>query len=364
MISKFHFINSIFALLLLCAPVCAEDKPSLKIGALLSFTGGLEQWCSYIRDGIELAAAEEGEVKVKVIFEDDHSADRKSTVTAAQKLVNIDNVDLLYTWTASTAPVIIPIAEKGHAPLLVGAFDENVAAGGPHVFGSNVNYRLVPRDVARFLIRARNAKKLALILAADDWSKGFEAPFEAEAKLLGVPIALNETVSPNETNLRPLVTKLKELHVDAVLAPLYANSLYSFLRQARELHFQGSIHVGDGMFEQDLKVIGPASEGVFAGQIWVDSKDFSKKVKSRLGADSNPLQLGLIASGYDWVRHLRLGAEKLVHDGKTISRENLRQMLGSFESSGYTGKQMFGAPPEYSGEITMVVQNGKYVPFP
>jgi branched-chain amino acid transport system substrate-binding protein len=338
----------------------AENSATIKVGAVLSLSGGLEQWCRYIRQGIELAASASSDIKIELTFEDDRSVDKKSAATAAHKLLNVDKVDLLYSWTASLVPVLVPMAENARTPLFIGAFDRRVAAGGAYVFGGFVNYDLVPREIARFFVLKRGVTKLALIMAADDWAQNFEKPFREEAAALGATILFVETVSPEEQNFSSLLLRLKREKCCAVLAPVYGGSLYAFLKQAREMRFPGLIHVGDGMFEEDLKVAGESAEGVYASQIWLESKELATAVRNRFGETLNPLQLGIVASGYDWVAHLQGAGRKIVSEGKPISRDVLREALATYRSHGYLGEQMYGAPPAKSGEENVVVRNGRY----
>ena len=348
-----------------------QNFPEMKVGSLLSFSGGLEQWCGYIREGAELALndikfanelnskSNKPVLDFKIIFEDDHSIDKKSAVGAATKLINIQQVDVLTTWTASTAPVLIPIANKNKIPLIVGAYDSNVAKGGEHVFGAFVNYDVLPREIANFLVLKRGAKKVGLLTAEDDWSQSFVVAFKEEVAKLGATLVFEDTVLPTEKDLKPQIIKLKTQGVEAVLSPLYGSSLYTFLRQIKELGYQGLIHVGDGMFEDDIKVVGEATEGVFSSQIWLDSKDFLDKYKTKYN-NANPLQLGLVASGYDITKHLYEVGFKLVSKNQPISKDNLLNELKTFESKGYLGSLMMGKPPVGTGEKLMAVKNGRY----
>ena len=344
---------------------------TMKVGSLLSFSGGLEQWCGYIREGAELALNDiklvndlnsknsEPVLDFKIIFEDDHSIDKKSAVGAASKLINMQQVDVLTTWTASTAPVLIPIANKNKIPLIVGAYDSNVAKGGGHVFGAFVNYDMLPREIANFLVIKRGVKKVGLLTAEDDWSQSFVTAFKEEVTKLGEILVFEDTVLPTEKDLKPQIIKLKTQGVEAVLSPLYGSSLYTFLRQIKELGYQGLIHVGDGMFEDDIKVVGEAAEGVFSSQIWLDSKDFLDKYKMKY-KNANPLQLGLVASGYDITKHLYEVGFSLLSKNQSISKENILKELRSFESKGYLGNLMMGKPPVGTGEKLMIVKSGRY----
>lgn len=339
----------------------AEEKPEVKIGSLLSASGGLEQWCSYIQQGAEIAGREDFPVKANIIYEDDHSLDKRITTTAAQRLVQVKKVDLLFTWTAAIAPVLSPIATKAKTPLVVGAYDIKIAHAGPYVFGGFVNYELLPREIAKFLVNKKGNKRLGMVLAQDEWSQNFEKPFRDEVEKLGGIIVFSETVQTTETDARSLIVRINKEKADAVLAPLYGPSLYAFLKEAHEMQYHGAIHVGDGMFEEDIKTVGTAAEGVYSSQIWIESEELSKKIKEAYGKDINPVQLGLVATGYDAMRHIQNGAKELIQEGKTISRETLQQKLKTFRSVGYLGDQMYGAAPTHSGEVSLVVKDMKYV---
>ena len=338
----------------------AKDQSApIKIGAIISLSGGLEQWCEYIKQGMEIAAGEEGEDSVRLIYEDDRSVNHVATVSAARKLIDKDKVDLIYTWTSSVAPVLIPITKKAKLPLFISAYDQTTAEGGDFVFGAFVNYLTTPRDILRFFA-ARGAKRLALVLAADYWSAGFEAPFRDEARINGLDIVYSETIDPRETEMRTIVANLKKHRVEAVLAPLYGPSLLSFIRRHREARAESLISVGDGMFEGDIKNIGNAAEGVTATQIWLESLELNKKVKERFGGTADPLQLGLIATGYDAIKHFAGAAHALRRDGIAITRDSINAALKGFKSSGYLGELMLGVPQTRSVEEVVVIEHGRY----
>jgi len=209
----------------------SENNPSLTIGALLSLSGGLEQWCEYMRQGAEIAASEPSEVKISLVVEDDRSVDKKATLSAAQKLIHADSADVLLLWTLSTVSAISPAINQSKTPLVVGASASRISEAGPLVFGDVVNMKLVPGEIASFF-PSQGAKRVALVLAADDWSSSYEAPFKDEAMRLGMTVVSSETILPHETETRAIVANLKKNKVDAVLAPLFGSSLISFIRRS------------------------------------------------------------------------------------------------------------------------------------
>lgn len=338
----------------------AEERPVVKAGAILSLSAGLEQWCGYIRQGIELAVSEEGPIKVEVAFEDDRSTDRKAALMGTQKLLQVNKIETLFSWTTSTLSVIDPAVTQAKTPLVVGAYDVNVKRAGPYVYGGFVNYDLVSKQIANFLIMNKKARRLAIVMAEDAWSQNFETAFREEAQRRGAEVVMIDKVAPHENDMRSIVVKLKKENVEGVLAPLYSSSLYSFLKEVRDLHFGGIINVADGMFEEDIKTAGTNAEGVYATQIWLESPKLANAYKQKFGDTTNPLQLGLVALGYDWVKHMQGIGVKIINDGKKISRETIAAALKSYTSLGYLGEQRYGVAPEYSGEVTVVVRDGRF----
>jgi len=114
------------------------------------------------------------------------------------------------------------------------------------------------------------------------------------------------------------------------------------------------------MFEGDIKTLGDFAEGVTAAQIWLESPGLEAKVRQRFGTNANALQLGLVASGYDIVKHLILAANHIHKNGGSISRETMHKTLQTFSSSGYLGKHMLGTAPAGAGESIVVVKEGAY----
>jgi ABC-type branched-subunit amino acid transport system substrate-binding protein len=308
---------------------------------------------------MELAASEARPSEVKLVFEDDRSVDKKATLSAARKLIDIDGVNALYSWTLSTVPALTPLVAKARIPLVIGAYDRRIAQAGEFVFGGFVNIELTAREIARYFKR-RGAHRVGMVFAADDWSTSFEAPFRDEIARLGLEVVYSETIDPTETETRGIVSSLKKHKVEAVLAPLFGNSLLSFVRRHREMRAESIINVADGMFEADIQTLGAAAEGVTAMQMWVTSEELAKKMTRKFGASPNPLQLGLVASGYDAMHHVILAARAMREAGKGVTGEALNSSLKSFKSIGYLGEHMLGAAPTFAGEEAVMVQQGVY----
>ncbi len=351
-------------------PHPSAERVTVNVGVLLSLSRGLEQWCLPIRQGMEIAAEELLGDKIKLIFEDDQSVDKRATLVAAKRLLELHKVDLLYTWTTSLAPLLVPIANQTKTPLVVGSYDPRSIKFGEYVYALGVNYQSMARDIANFLVM-KGGRRFGIVMQDDHWSKGFEEPFKEELTKLGARVVLTESLPVASTDTRALVLRIKKREVDGILAPLFGETLHSFIRTARELKLQSDIHVAEGLFEDDIRIIGPSSEGVYASQIWLENKELLSKVRARFGNDAHPLQLGLIASGYDFVAHIAKTASNVVIEESTDSPQNrtsgskgfkvaLARSLMTTSSEGYLGKHYFGEPPLKSLASMVVVKDGRY----
>src|SRR3989344_2255851 len=122
-------------------PKLAEGE-TIKIGIITDLTGPAAYWGESTRIGVLLAIAdlkEEG-ILVEPIFED-YQLDAGKAASAAQKLVNVDNVDALY---ADFNPGAIATASvlKGKDKLFVyDAAIESPLADSPYTFKTYLDYR-------------------------------------------------------------------------------------------------------------------------------------------------------------------------------------------------------------------------------
>ena len=77
----------------------AQEKQEVKIGVILPLTGAISSVGEAMLHGLELAASETKHISVKLIVEDDATANRVKVVSAAKKLVAVDKVDIVcYEW--------------------------------------------------------------------------------------------------------------------------------------------------------------------------------------------------------------------------------------------------------------------------
>ena len=96
------------AFALCCAMVRADTiQQPAQIGAILPLTGDFAFVGRAIQAGAQMRLAEETGKRLAVRFEDDHTYERKSIVSAFRKLTSVNNVPVVFL---TVAPAMAPIS--------------------------------------------------------------------------------------------------------------------------------------------------------------------------------------------------------------------------------------------------------------
>ena len=152
-LTKFYsllFLSLLF-LVFFSVQIAVAENYTVRIGAVLPFTGDLAYVGQDIREGVELALLERGnqQPKIEVIWEDGKFAPKES-VSAAQKLISSDKVDLIISlW--DTADVIAPISEKAKVIQLSIRWNPDVAARNKYTFTFESTYPTYYADIVKLI---------------------------------------------------------------------------------------------------------------------------------------------------------------------------------------------------------------------
>jgi branched-chain amino acid transport system substrate-binding protein len=132
---------------------------------------------------------------------------------------------------------------------------------------SNV-YRVCGRDdqqgmvAGNFIAKHFKDKNIAVVHDKQAYSKGLADETLKQLKGRAVPVALLETVTPDEKDYSSLVTKLKAAKIDILYYGGYHAEAGLILRQMREQGLQTRLVSGDALVTQELwNIAGKAAEG-------------------------------------------------------------------------------------------------------
>ncbi|MBP5698074.1 MAG: ABC transporter substrate-binding protein [Alphaproteobacteria bacterium] len=144
----------------------AQVKPIIRIGAILPLTGDNSTVGVAVKAGVQAAIDDKAKGKLKynykAFFEDNQHSPAKSA-TAANKLMMVDNSNMLLSFTTGIGRVVAPIAEnKEMLHMCATLEDENAAPMGKTTFFQGPTLQSYRQLVIKAL-QQENVSKLVLL---------------------------------------------------------------------------------------------------------------------------------------------------------------------------------------------------------
>lgn len=193
----------------------ATNEP-IKIGAVYPLTGPLAIYGVEFKRGVEMAVEEinaTGGVKgqkIDVIYEDD-AGDTTKSVTAVNKLINVDGVKYLLTAFSSVSPATSVIAENNKV-LYITAVSYKIG-NGSYVFRDFWDTQMVGNAIGK-AISNQGIKKLGALNLNFGDTDNYMAGVKETAT--GVQIK-EERFSFGDTDFKTQLTKIKSFEPEAIL---------------------------------------------------------------------------------------------------------------------------------------------------
>ena len=375
---KSSLLISVFMLILLAAcsgttsegdSTNADGTVSAKIGVISYLSGPGAAYGEAITNGFNLALDEineKGDVKIELVIEDS-AGKQEQALTVAQKLMSDDEIVALLGPTLSTEMnVVAPEADLNGIPIMG---TSTTAAGipqiGEYVFRNSLPESLAIPAALEKAVDANDAKTVAILYGNDDLftKSGFDTMKE-EAENMGLDILTIETFQKGQSDYNALLTKIKDLNPDLILASALYNEGAVIMDQARKMGIEVPFVGGNGFNSpQVIEIAGDASEGLIVATPWFGDKDepkvqeFVKKYEEEYGA--KPDQFA--AQAYD---ALYIMAEGLKNAGEA-DRDALRDSLAEIKDlDGVLGKFSFDKDGDVVMEPTvLVIKEGKFQLF-
>jgi branched-chain amino acid transport system substrate-binding protein len=261
----------------------AQAKP-VRIGCSISMTGplsggvkagliGYELW----RDDINKAGGILGRPVELVTYDDQSSSAPVPGIYS--KLVDVDQVDLLFSpYGANLTAVIMPFV-KSRDRFLMGMFGVSnndlvkhdkffqIAAWGPNASA----------EWARGyfnLAKANGVKKVAIIAADAEFAKAAATSGQAIAKDLRMELVLDQTYPPTTTDFSSILRNVKASGPDAVYVCSYPPDSAAIVRGVSEIGLPASVKLFGGamvgpQYAPILEALGPALNGMVNFHLYV-----------------------------------------------------------------------------------------------
>jgi branched-chain amino acid transport system substrate-binding protein len=255
-------------------------KVPIRIGFITDLSSSAAYWGESTMSGAKLAQKElasEG-INVELLFED-YKMDPKEAVTGAQKLINFDKVDFIYSeFTPGTIAISSFIKDANILHLYVSA--------PVSILSQNYN-------IKSYTDYERNCKKLAEQFKKEGVTNmGVLSPKQefGQLCLIGVKSVYSNVYVEEysglgqEKDLRTQVTKLKEKNVEAIINSGIEPDLMNMLKIVKELGWQ--VKVGgssEGLSQNVINKFGDIIKGSFSVGFVELSQDFKQKINAELG---------------------------------------------------------------------------------
>jgi branched-chain amino acid transport system substrate-binding protein len=246
-----------FLILLFILPFASSAKETIKIGFALPLSGNLAFAGEDIRNGLKMAQEElskDTRYSYEVIIEDTRS-ENSGAIAAAQKLINVNHVDIIVSLWANNANVIAPLAEKAGVLHFTMQFDSTL----PKRFKNTLMIETPVEDYTDMLVeitKETGAKNVA-ILTINNTIMQLEKRFLLQALAKeNIKIIGEETCQPKETNFRSSLAKLANKNPDMYILLADYPEIELILKQLQErknnkpltgiLHTLQDLSLGEG----------------------------------------------------------------------------------------------------------------------
>ncbi len=338
------------------------------IGVVSYLSGSGAAYGEAITSGLELALEEinaKGEVEINLIIEDS-AGKQDQALTAAQKLMNSENVTALIGPTLSTEMNVVgPEADLNGVPTIgTSTTAEGIPQIGDYIFRNSLPEALaIPASIDK-AIEKYDAKKVAILYGNDDvfTKSGFDT-MKAAAEEKGLEILTIETFQKGQSDYNAQLTKIKGLNPDLILASALYNEGAVIMDQARKMGIDVPFVGGNGFNSPEvIEIAGDAADGLIVATPWYAEKEdpkvqeFVSKFEEKYG--KKPDQFA--AQAYD---ALYIYAEALKNAGSN-DRDAFRDALAEVKITGILGDFAFDEEGDVIMDPTvLVIEDGAFKVF-
>lgn len=203
----------------------AQEKQTLKIGAVFSVTGGAsllgdpeKKTVQMVVDKINNAGGIDGR-PLEIIIEDDGS-DATKAAALAQKLINHDRVlALVGPSTSGSSMAVKPVCQQARVPMISCAAAEAIVLP---IEESGFIFKTPQKDshvVTKIIdeIAKRGFTKIAILSESLPFGQLGRKLLQEEARTKGIEVVADESYSPSETDFSPMLEKVAAAKPQAVV---------------------------------------------------------------------------------------------------------------------------------------------------
>ena len=224
----------------------------------------------------EINSAHDAARHVRFIVEDNQSTP-EGAIAAYNKLIHDDGVvALLGPATSTLTEIAFPVAEANRIVAIAPtSASQGLSAIGDFVFRVNLTVdKVIPRGV-HLTQEKLGYQKVAIIAdSLDLYSRSAHAVYSETLAALGVEVLSTETFTTRDADLRPQMTRIRDLKPEAVLVAANSFDQPTVLVQGREVGIPDDVpFIVPLMSVSEVQQAGAAAEGAITFSVWTSTAD-------------------------------------------------------------------------------------------
>ena len=360
----------------------------LTVGVDLPLTGPGAKAGTEFKDAVTMAfegvGNKIGDYEVKLVWIDDQSDPQKGTAAYEQAVVK-DKIDVgILNWNSSVAIALMETVSKYQIPHFfgmgaAGTINEKWLSNDKYHYWINKGWAMpdkmtqayvdtITQTIEKGTWTPRN-KKIAIYGDDTDWGRSYGASMKKRFTEAGWEVVSEEYTKLGETDMYPLLTKMKSLDVSLIAGTISSPpSIAAFIKQAREVDLK-ALMICDALGETAdfYTLTGEASDyildnrPIFATE---KAKQFAADFKTKFGYEPSAAAAGQV---YDYTRFFIQVANATLTEYGSLDKANLYKYAQEKLMTGQTSFKDGVLMDEYiytaDSAPDPVVGEGKYI-FP
>jgi ABC-type branched-subunit amino acid transport system substrate-binding protein len=326
----------------------------IKIGSVEALSGFASFWGEPSKIGMELAVEDlrKKGINVEVIYEDSEGKPDKA-VSAAQKLINIDKVDVLFTDFSGPSSAVSPIALENKILYGYSSFDSQIVKSNPYAIKTFFDSTYECKVTSEYAKNNLGIDKIAYIGVKLSFT---DACVEEMIKVFGKDNVIVEAAAKTtETDFRASLLKLKQNGIKLAISYGYEGNYEAIFQQNIELNSGVAlVCIESDCYSEKIKSKIPLT--ALEGSILFDFKtptEFKDRIKEKYGESINVRSAAL---SYDLTNYM---VEAVLACGDDVicqidHIQNNKSIKSVIDGSNYGGDRVFDLENEY-----FMVKNGK-----
>jgi branched-chain amino acid transport system substrate-binding protein len=292
------------------------EKPSVKVGVLMAFTGGSSNMGYGTMKGIQLAKKRLNADNIELI-QADSQCTPKTAKTAMQSLIDKGVVAVIGDGCSSASVAALALANSNKIPMISPS-----ASSATLSIPNDYFFRVVPSDnyQAAYMaqaIRKKGLTRIAVFYTNEPYGSAMSKSFQEQFRTLGGSVVATAFAEPDDINLAPELRKLKTANPQALfIAPNSLVTGTAAMQIARDQGITVPLFGGDILYDKTLVTNAPtASNGLTITTFPTGSGTFKQLLVNEYGVSE---QLYAAPQAYDAFEAVYRALEKGAKSGEDI----------------------------------------------